>query len=132
MREINLYKIWEVMNKLSYEEGLLSDKDIFVSFLGCNYEYSSMSFEFFLEHYSFKFENDVVVVYNNDPIPWETVPHSDYSYVPIPILGFGEKELENYINQSVSMQLEQQEKDKEADRESIREQIKRLEKRLNN
>ena len=130
MKELNLYKLWEICNKLSEKESELSEEDVFVSLLGYRSNYREMSFEGFLNYYSFRIEDDVIVVYNNDGIPYENFTNDDFSYVPIPLLGFGEKELENYTEQSVKMQLEEQEAHKIADKEEIKRKIERLTKQL--
>jgi hypothetical protein len=129
---LDLKKLWEICNKLSYEQTILEEKDVFVSLLGNSSSYYSNSFEWFLEYYSFKIEEDCVVVFNDQKIPYEDYSNQDFSYVPICILGFGEQELENYIKQSVAMQLEKQEKEKIAAKENIRLQIERLTKQYNN
>ena len=130
MKELNLYKLWEICNKLSEKESELSEEDVFVSLLGYRSNYREMSFEGFLNYYSFRIEDDVIVVYNNDGIPYENFTNDDFSYVPIPLLGFGEKELENYTEQSVKMRLEEQEAHKIADKEEIKRKIERLTKQL--
>ena len=130
MKELNLYKLWEICNKLSEKESELSEEDVFVSLLGYRSNYLEMSFEGFLNYYSFRIEDDVIAVYNNDGIPYENSTNDDFSYVPIPLLGFGEKELENYTEQTIKMQLEEQEKQKVAEKEEIKRKIERLTKQL--
>ena len=51
---LDLKKIWEVMNKLSYEESKLSEEqDKYVQLLGHSSNYCNISFERFLNYYSF-------------------------------------------------------------------------------
>jgi hypothetical protein len=132
MEILNLKKLWEVCNILSDKESELSEQNCYVSLLGINSDYLTTEFDSFLSHYSFKVEGDDIVVFNTDGIPYEDYNNNDISYVPIPVLGFGEKELENYIEQSIKMQLEQQENDRIAQKEDIQRQIELLNKRLNN
>jgi hypothetical protein len=132
MENLNLKRVWEICNKLSYEQSILEEKGIFVSLLGNRSSFSAYSFERFLEYYSFKIEEDNIVVYNTDPIPYEKWDNDDVSYIPIPVLGFGEKELENYIEQMIKIQLKEQEEQKIAEKENIKKQIEFLQKKLEN
>lgn len=128
---LNLRRVWEVMNKLSYEETKLSEEqDKLVRLLGNSSSYYQMDFEHFLEYYSFKIEEDNIVVFNTDPVPYESWNNNDVSYIPIPLLGFGEKELENWIDEEIKRQLEQQEAEKIAEKENIKRQIEILQKKL--
>ena len=57
MENLNLKKVWEVMNTLSHKQAKLAEEeDKYVDLLGHSSNYCSMSFESFLEYYSFKFE----------------------------------------------------------------------------
>jgi hypothetical protein len=131
MENLNLKKLWEVCNILSDKESELSEQNCYISLLGINSDYLTTEFDSFLSYYSFKVEDNNIVIFNDDLVPFENFSNNDISYVPIPILGFGEKELENYIEQSIKMQLEQQEKDRIAQKEDIKRQIELLNKRLN-
>lgn len=122
--------MWEICSKLSEKQDILSEESIYVSLLGNRSNYCDPDFKHFLEYYSFKIEDDVIVVYNNDGIPYENFTNDDFSYIPIPILGFGEKKLENYIEQTIKMQLEEQEKQKVVEKEEIKRKIERLQKQL--
>lgn len=131
--KLDLHRIWEVCNKISYEETKLSEeKDIYVSLLGRSSSYYSPDFENFLSYYSFKIEDDNIVVYNNDGVPYEDYRNDDVSYVPLSLLFGGEKELEKWIETEVELQIEKQEINKLAEKENIKLQIEMLQKRLNN
>jgi hypothetical protein len=134
MENLNLKKLWEVCNTLSWEEAKLEEeKDTYISLLGNQSEYSYMQdFDYFLNHYSFRVEGENIIVFNTDPIPYEDYCNNDISYVPIPVLGFGEKEIEKWMEEEIAKQLEQQEKDRIAQKEDIKRQIELLNKRLNN
>lgn len=133
MKKLNLYKLWKVMNKLSYEEAKLAEEQgKWVSLLGRSSGYITQSFENFLNYYSFKIEDDNIVVFNNEPVSWEDFNNSDFSYVPSFLLFSPEKEIKEWIKTETEKQLKQQEDDKIQEKYIIREQIKQLEKRLNN
>lgn len=89
-----------------------------------------MSFEGFLNYYSFRIEDDVIIVYNNDGIPYENLTNDDFSYIPIELLDMSGEDLIVWIEVEVERQLEAQRVNKLAEKENIKEQIKRLEKQL--
>ena len=127
---LDLEKIWKLCNYFSDRQCALDEENCYVQLLGNSSEYFSRDFSSFLEYYSFKIEDNNVVIFNNDPIPYEDYNNNDYSYIPLPVLGFGEEKLENYIKQSVEMQLKEQEEAKIAMKENIKRQIERLQKQL--
>jgi hypothetical protein len=77
MKELNLYRLFEICTLLSDKERELSENNTFVSLLGNRSSFSAYSFEQFLEYYSFKIEEDNIVVYNDDPIPYEQWDNDD-------------------------------------------------------
>ena len=131
--KLDLKKIWEVMNKLSYEETKLSEEDDkYVQLLGHSSNYCQQEFESFLEYYSFKFEGDNIVVFNDDFVPYEDYTVGDFSSFPLSLLSFGEKELNIWIENEIEMQLKEQEKARIQEKEDIKRQIELLTKKLNN
>ena len=130
MKELNLYKLWEVCNKLSEKESELSEEGVFISLLKNNSSYYEMSFNEFLNYYSFKIEDDVIIVYNNDGIPYENFTNNDFSYVPTELLDMSDEDLNVWIEAEVARQLEAQRVNKLAEKENIKLQIERLQKQL--
>ena len=129
---LDLKKIWEVMNKLSYEESKLSEEqDKYVQLLGHSSNYCNSSFEGFLNYYSFKVDGEDIVVYNDDSVQWEDYRNNDFSTFPLFLLSLGEKDLEKWIENEIEMQLKQQEINKIAEKEEIKRKIEILTKRLN-
>ena len=98
--------------------------------LGHSSSYCNSSFEGFLNYYSFRIEDNVIVVYNNDGIPYENFTNNDFSYVPTEILDMSEEDLNSWAEAEVERQLEAQRVNKLAEKENIKEQIKRLQKQL--
>ena len=129
---LDLEKIWKLCNYFSDRQCALDEENCYVQLLGNSSEYFSRDFESFLEYYSFKIEDNYVVVFNDDGVPYEDYFNNDYSYIPLPVLGFGEEELENYINQMVEMQLKEQEELRKINRKELEKQIELLQKRLEN
>ena len=129
--KLDLKRVWKVMNKLSYEKSKLSEENVFVYLLGNSSEYSSMSFDSFLNYYSFKIDDDNIVVFNDDGVPYEDYYNNDFSYLPIELLSFSEEKLENWIENEIEMQLEKQRLQKIAEKEEIKRKIERLTKELN-
>lgn len=128
--QLDLEKVYEVMNKLSSKQSEMWEQDKYIYLMGARSEYFENSFESFLDYYSFKIEDGGIVVYNNDPVSYESWNNEDYSYVPFSLLDCGEKDLEKWIEEEVTKQLEQQEKDKIAEKEELKRQIEILTKRL--
>ena len=130
--KLDLKRVWEVMNKLSYEESKLSEEqDKYVQLLGHSSNYCNSSFEGFLNYYSFKVDGEDIVVYNDDSVQWEDYRNNDFSTFPLFLLSLGEKELTIWIENEIEMQLKQQEINKIAEKEEIKRKIERLTKRLN-
>ena len=88
---LDLKKIWEVMNKLSYEESKLSEEGVFISLLGNTSNYSEMCFEGFLNYYSFKIDGEDTIIYNDDSVQWEDYRNNDFSTFPLFFTFFGRK-----------------------------------------
>ena len=130
MKKLDLYRLWEVCNILSNKQEELSLEDKYVSLLGNNSNYCEMSFEEFLNYYSFKVEDDNIVVFNDDGIPYESYTRNDFSYVPTILLSFDEKRLENWMETEIKLQLEAQEREKVREKEDLKKQIELLTKKL--
>lgn len=131
IKEINLYKLWEIMNKLSYEETKLSEEqEKWVSLLGNSSNYCQQEFDSFLGFYSFKVDGEYVVVFNTDPIPYEDYTRNDFSPIPICLLSFSAKKIEEWMETEIQKQLEEQKQEKEQRKKYIESEINRLEKQL--
>lgn len=131
MKNLNLERLWMMCNALSEKEQELGEKGIWVYLLGRNSSFAANTFEIFLEYYSFKVNETDILVFNDSPVPYEDYTVGDFSSIPIAILDFGEKELEEWVQTEVEKQLKQQEEEKLKNKENIRQQIARLEKELN-
>lgn len=120
------------MNKLSNKMEELSEKDIYVSLLGCRSSYNSIDFDNFLEYYSFKFDTGDIVVFNNDSVPYESYDNDDYSYIPTKLLEMSDEEFDIWTEKKIESLLAEQEEEKIAQKENLKQQIERLQKQLNN
>lgn len=131
--KLDLKRIWEVMDKLSYEETKLSEeKDKYVQLLGHSSNYCNSSFEGFLNYYSFRIDGDNIIVFNDDSVAYEDYRNDDFSIFPLSLLSFGEKELTIWIENEIEMQLKQQEEARIQEKENLKRQIELLTKKLNN
>lgn len=131
MKNLNLEKLWEVCNKLSYEQSKLAEeKDIYVNLLGVTSNYTTMSFENFLKYYSFSVEKGSIIVFNDDKVQWEDYTVGDFSFIPICLLSFNKERLENWMGIEIKLQLETQERQRMQERENIKKQIEQLQKQL--
>lgn len=131
MKELNLYRLWEVCNRLSNEQDKLAEQEIYVSLLGNQSNYCNPTFESFLEYYSFKVEDDFIVVFNDDKVQYEDYSNGDFSSIPIQLLFFSDENLNTWMEEEVKKELEQQELEKIQEKEGIKLEIERLNKRLN-
>lgn len=130
MRNLNLEKLWSVCNKLSNKEQELSERDIYVSLMGHNSNYSEMEFESFIKYYNFGFEDDNIVVFNDDAVSYENYTVNDFTYIPTILLSFDEKRLESWMETEIKLQLEAQEREKVREKEDLKKQIELLTKKL--
>lgn len=132
MKNLNLERVWEIMNMLSEKASELSEEDKYIQFLGTRSNYGEMSFKGFLEYYSFKVEDDKIIVFNQDGIPWEDYTNNDFSDIPICLLSFSAEKLNSWIETEIKLELERQEREKVAKKENIKQKIEMLQKQLNN
>ena len=128
--KLDLEKVWEICNTLSNKESELSEQGNWLRLLGYQSNYCDMPFEEFLNYYSFRVEDKNIVVYNSDPVPYESCNTEDYSYVPICLLSFSAEKIEEWIEEEIEKHLEKQRLAKIAEREEIKRQIERLTKKL--
>ena len=56
MKELNLYRIWQIMNKISEEQDKMHEKDLYVYLLNTRSYYVQSDFENFLNYFNFKIE----------------------------------------------------------------------------
>ena len=132
MKNLNLEKLHYICNKLSNKEQELSERDIYVSLMGHNSNYSEMEFESFIKYYNFGFEDNNIVVFNDDGVPYENYTNQDFSYIPIILLSFDETMLEKYIENEINEQLKHQEQERLQRKEDLKRKIELLQKQLIN
>ena len=132
MKNLDLEKLHYICNKLSNKEQELSERDIYVSLMGHNSNYSEMEFESFIKYYNFGFEDDNIVVFNDDAVSYENYTNQDFSFIPIILLSFDETMLEKYIENEINEQLKHQEQERLQRKEDLKTKIELLTKKLNN
>ena len=98
--------------------------------MGHNSNYSEMEFESFMKYYNFGFEDDSIVVFNDDAVSYESYTNQDFSYIPTILLSFNEKRLESWMETEIKLQLEAQEREKVREKEDLKKQIELLTKKL--
>lgn len=131
MKKLDLEKVWQIMNKLYQEESKIGEEqDKWIGLLGYSSTYCGLSFDGFLEYYSFKVKDDNIIVFNNDGVPYEDYSNDDFSYVPICLLSFSAEEIEKWIQEKVEKHIKQQEEDKKQKEQDIKNQIEQLQKQL--
>jgi len=112
MKNLNLEKLWEVCNILSDKMEELSEQNIYVYLLGVRSNYGAYDFKHFLNYYSFKVEEDIITVYNDDGMPYEDYTNNDYSYIPSVLLSFSREKIDKWVDDEIEKQLKQQELNK--------------------
>ena len=132
MKELNLYRIWQIINKLYEKQYDLDEEGIYIYLLGNNSNYVEMKFETFLENYSFKVEDTYISVFNDDAIPWEEYRNNDFIIVPKETLSLTDNELIIWIENKVQELTKIYEESKIAEKERIKADINILNKQLEN
>jgi hypothetical protein len=127
---LDLQKVWSVMNFIAEQENLYNEKDIYPDLLGLKSHYYSQSFNYLLEHYSFRIDKDEICVFNDDPVPYEDFTNSDFSYIPKELLDYNDQQLKKWIDKQVGIYLKRVEQNKQEEKENIKNQIKTLIERL--
>ena len=130
MKQLNLYRIWEVMNFITEQEEILNDEGLYPCVLGPHSEYCKMEFEHFLLEYYFHVCEKEISIFNNDPIPYDDYNRTDSSYLPIKILNYNDEQLLQWFNKEVEDYKVSLEKENKRKKESIKHQIDILTKQL--
>jgi hypothetical protein len=132
MKELNLHRIWQIINILSNKQDEIYEQGIYVYLLDSSSEYVERSFENFLEWYSFKVEDNSVIIFNNDKILWEDYRNKDFNEVPFELLSMSDEEILIWAEKETEKQLEEQEKAKQITKKELLSQIEKLNKQLEN
>lgn len=130
MKELNLYRIWQIVTKVSETQDKMHEKDLYVYLLNSRSYYVPSDFENFLNYFNFKIEKEYVEVFNRDPIPYENDNNDDVFYIPNKLLSFTDEELNVWIEDKIQKELDRIERDKIAEKERIKAEIDRLNKQL--
>ena len=130
MKELNLHRIWQIINKVSEEQDKMHEKDLYVYLLQSRSYYVSSDFENFINYFSFKVEKEYVEVFNYDPVPYENYNNDEVFYVPKKLLTLTDQELNIWVEEKIQRELDRIERDKIAEKEKIKADIDRLNKQL--
>lgn len=128
---LDLQKVWSVLNFITEQENVYNEKDIYPNLLGLNSSYYYQDFNHFLEHYSFRVDEDEICVFNDDQVPYEDFTNSDFSYIFKELLSFNDNELMAWIEKQTEIHLSILEEIEEEEKESLKNQIKMLTEKLN-
>ena len=91
-----------------------------------------MDFESFLEHFSFRIDDNYITVFNDDPIPYKDFTNQEFIYIPKEIINLSDGELEIWLQEEGEKELDRIERDKIAEKERIKADIDRPNKQLEN
>ena len=101
MKELNLYRIWQIMNRVFEAQEKMYEKDFYVYLLNNRSYYVPSNFGNFLNYFNFKIEKEYVEVFNRDPIPYENYNNDDVFYIPNKLLSFTDEELDVWIEDKI-------------------------------
>ena len=132
MEQLNLHRIWQIMNKVSEVQDKMHEKDLYVYLLNTRSYYVPSDFGNFLNYFSFKVEKEYVEVFNCDSVPYENYNNDDVFYIPNKLLSFTDEELNVWVEEKIQKELDRIERDKIAEKERIKADIDRLNKQLEN
>lgn len=127
---LDLQKVWSIMNFITEQENVYNEKDIYPYLLSLNSHYYYQDFNHFLEHYSFRINEDEICVFNDDQVPYEDFTNSDFSYIPKELLDYNDKQLIEWVGKQVGIHLKRVEENKREEKENLKNQIKVLTERL--
>ena len=132
MKELNLYRIWQIITKVSEEQDKMHEQDLYVYLLNSRSYYVPSDFKNFLNYFNFKIEKEYVEVFNRDGVPYENYNNDDVFYVPKKLLLMTDQELNVWVEEKIQKELDRIERDKIAEKERIKADIDRLNKQLEN
>lgn len=130
MKELNLFRVWEILSRVIKAQNKMHDKDLYVYLLNTRSYYTPSNFKNFLNYFSFKIEDEHITVFNDDGVPYEDYNNNDFFYIPKELLSMTNKELGIWIEDKIQKELGRIESDKIAEKERIKVQIDRLNKQL--
>ena len=129
MKNLDLYRVWEILNLIRRKEGELTGDVEYLEVIGGNFCLGT-TFEDFLEYYCFRFDEDDLVVFNDDGIPYEDYTVQDFNNIPIKLLYSSDVEIERWFDEQVAKLLDNALKEKENTKEFLKAEIERLTKQL--
>lgn len=98
MKQLNLYRLWEAINKLSEKETQLGENDINVCFLGGVSNYVQCNYEKFLMYHQFKINENHVLVYDDPEYGY------CFSRVNINLLTMNDEEIDLWMESEINQQ----------------------------
>lgn len=128
---IDLEKAYSIMNRLCDRHSELEEDGIYANLLGNKSNYYKITFENFLDFYSFSISGNTLIVFNDDRVPFEDYTNNDFSELPLSLLN-DEVCIEEWLEKKIEKHIEDKRIKKESDKERILLEISRLHKQLDN
>ena len=91
MESINTKRIWEIFQIIDR-----IDEDEVLDFNNASLEYEGL-----LDWFSFKVLADSVMVFNDDPIPYEDYTWNDFNYIPFYVMNMTDEEVEEWVIEEI-------------------------------
>ena len=139
---LDLKRVWEILNLITQKEDELAEINTFYRLLsGSNENYYIISFEEFITYYSFRYERnseyhskkeiDTLVVYNDDPIPYEDFRNDEFIRIPVKLLTMSDDSINIWIEERIKEFDIKYIIEVEQEKENLQAQIENLQERLN-
>lgn len=132
---LNIRRIWEILRKVySRESDINKNGEWDIRILGerNSWHDEQMPFDEFTEYYSFKLisEDNCLIIYNNDRIPYEDYTEDKFIYLPFECLGMTNGQIDEWIDGLIFEAHEQRKLRRLEERKNIQNRINALQKQL--
>jgi hypothetical protein len=131
METLNIYKLWQLCEIIYKKQIELEENNIYISLLGTHSNYNEMSYEYFLEYYNFKIEENAVIVFNCDKESYSDYSNDDYNVIPTILLEMNAKDLKSWLEKQIQKEILKQKQEKDNEKIYLTNEIKRLQEQLN-
>lgn len=92
MKQLDLEKVHQVLSKVVEKYQKEEDSEIIEGI-----EHFYHDFEQFIKDFCFRFEDDYLIIFNNDPIPYEEYANDKYIYLPLVLLNYNDNEIYEWM-----------------------------------
>lgn len=115
MEIINTKRIWEIFQIIDRidEDGALDFNNTFLEYEG------------FLDWFSFKVLTNSVMVFNDDPIPYEDYTWNDFNYIPFSVMNMTDEGVEEWVIEEIKKKEKEYVEWEQSRKETLLQEIER-------